>query len=182
MRYVNDYEATLVAGAKLAEATVGDRELRCRPALPRWLNYRGSAASVSCGQNADKARLCPSHRVRAGQRPPYLLLLAVILVALMVGDALACPMCKAALGSHDSGHGDLVGGFFWSILFMLSMPFLIFGSLSTYMYMLVRRARREQAERKAAPVLVEAFANDSMNDRLAEPVTSERLYTARGLK
>lgn len=74
----------------------------------------------------------------------------LVILAIAAGDALACPMCKAALGSHDRSHGDLVGGFFWSILFMLSMPFLIFGSLSTYMYLLVRRARREANERRLA--------------------------------
>lgn len=79
-----------------------------------------------------------------------LLLAVLVIVAISTSDVLACPMCKAALGSHDRSHGDLVGGFFWSILFMLSMPFLIFGSLSTYMYLLVRRARREAAQRRAA--------------------------------
>jgi uncharacterized membrane protein len=85
-----------------------------------------------------------------GQRSPYnwrqlLTLVAVVaIVAMMAGNAVACPMCKAALASQDRAHGDLVGGFFWSILFMLSMPFVIFGSLTTYMYVLVRRARRER--------------------------------------
>ncbi len=71
------------------------------------------------------------------------LVVAVVLAALLTAtDAWACPMCKAALGSQGRGHGDLVGGFFWSILFMLSMPFLILGGLSAYMYWLVRQARQ----------------------------------------
>jgi hypothetical protein len=53
---------------------------------------------------------------------------------------LACPSCKEALGS-SSGGGDLVSGFFWSILFMLSMPFLLLGSFGLYFYYLVRKAR-----------------------------------------
>lgn len=81
-------------------------------------------------------------------RLAIILLALFVIVAITAGNALACPMCKAALGSHDRSHGDLVSGFFWSILFMLSMPFLIFGSLSTYMYLLVRRARREANERR----------------------------------
>ena len=52
--------------------------------------------------------------------------------------AAACPFCKEALGA---GGGDLVNGFFYSILFMLSMPFLILGGISGYLYLLVRRAR-----------------------------------------
>jgi hypothetical protein len=32
-------------------------------------------------------------------------------------------------------------GYFWSILFMMSMPFLILGGLGTYFYLQVRAAR-----------------------------------------
>ena len=53
--------------------------------------------------------------------------------------AWACPGCKEALASSDGG--DLVGGFFWSILFMMGMPFAIFGTFAGSMYMAVRRAR-----------------------------------------
>ncbi len=38
----------------------------------------------------------------------------------------------------------------YSIIFMLSMPFAIFGSLSGYFYLLVRRARRQQPVNPAA--------------------------------
>lgn len=67
-----------------------------------------------------------------------LTLAALALVA--VGAAEACPSCKAALAG-DTHQGDLVGGFFWSILFMLSMPFMVFGGMSGYFYYLVRQAR-----------------------------------------
>lgn len=93
---------------------------------------------------------------------------------LLAGDALACPMCKAALGSQDRSHGDWVGGFFWSILFMLSMPFLILGSFSTYMYMLVRRARRERSQREAAGLGIERFVDGPLQfdeARSREPAT-----------
>ncbi|MEX0713073.1 MAG: hypothetical protein WD278_12030 [Pirellulales bacterium] len=75
----------------------------------------------------------------------FALALAVCIVVLTASVAEACPTCKAALASHDPGRGDLVAGFFWSILFMMSMPFILLGSLATYMYLLVRRARREAA-------------------------------------
>ena len=68
-----------------------------------------------------------------------LLLLAAIV--LWAEPAVACPMCKEALGAKG---GDLVSGFFYSILFMLSMPFLIFTGMGTYLYMLVRKARASQ--------------------------------------
>lgn len=59
-------------------------------------------------------------------------------------------MCKAALESSDRNQGDYVSGFFYSILFMLSMPFAILGCFSTYMYALVRRARAAEAASSAA--------------------------------
>jgi hypothetical protein len=59
----------------------------------------------------------------------------------------ACPMCKAALGS---GADHFVNAWGISIVFMLSMPFLLMGSLSAYMYYLVRRARAEQAAKQVA--------------------------------
>ena len=81
------------------------------------------------------------------QRPWLSLALLAVLalagVALLPEVALACPSCKAALGSQDGG-GDLVRGFFWSILFMMSMPFAILGGMSSYLYWVVRRARADQ--------------------------------------
>lgn len=59
--------------------------------------------------------------------------------------AQACPLCKQALDNSETAGGDVVAGYFWSILFMMSMPFLLLGSFSGYMYLAVRKARREQA-------------------------------------
>ncbi|MCA9184766.1 MAG: hypothetical protein R3E01_24400 [Pirellulaceae bacterium] len=60
--------------------------------------------------------------------------------ALWVQVAQACPTCKNGLADSGNG-GDLVSGYFWSIVFMMSMPFLILGGLGTYLYLEVRRAR-----------------------------------------
>jgi hypothetical protein len=67
----------------------------------------------------------------------------------MVQVAEACPLCKQALENSETAGADPVRGYFWSILFMMSMPFLLLGSFSGYMYLAVRKARREQ-EAKAA--------------------------------
>jgi len=75
--------------------------------------------------------------------------LALVCVLALADTAAACPSCKAALANQE-GRGDLVSGFFYSILFMLSMPFAIFGSFSGYFYYLVRRARQQQAENPVA--------------------------------
>lgn len=77
----------------------------------------------------------------------YLLAAAALVFtasALTADAAWACPSCREALAS-SSGGGDLVGGFFWSILFMLSMPFLLLGSFSLYFYLLIRKARASRA-------------------------------------
>jgi len=73
-------------------------------------------------------------------------LLAAVFAVVMCQHSvvLACPTCKAALG-NDPASSSMVQGYFWSILFMMSMPFLIFGGLSAYFYFLVRRARIAQA-------------------------------------
>jgi hypothetical protein len=56
--------------------------------------------------------------------------------------ALACPTCKDTLAGDPTAEG-LARGFYYSILFMLSMPPLILGSLCAYFYFLVRHAQQE---------------------------------------
>lgn len=53
----------------------------------------------------------------------------------------ACPTCKS--GMADGSHSGLQEGFYWSILFMMSMPFFIIGGLSTMFYFSVRKAKRQ---------------------------------------
>ncbi|HEV7223389.1 MAG TPA: hypothetical protein VGN42_11855 [Pirellulales bacterium] len=80
------------------------------------------------------------------RRQAAALLAAFALLLGCVSSAEACPMCKAALGS---GADHFVNAWGLSIVFMLSMPFVLAGSLSAYMYVLVRRARAEQAAKEA---------------------------------
>jgi di/tricarboxylate transporter len=69
-----------------------------------------------------------------------LVALVVLVVSVFAVDvSTACPGCKQALA--DSKGGDTIAGYFWSILFMMSMPFTLLGGFSGYMYLLVRRAR-----------------------------------------
>jgi|GEM_PF-4165997 len=78
--------------------------------------------------------------------------LAALVVLTVANSAMACPSCQAALASQEGGN-RVVQGFFWSILFMMSMPFSILTALSTYFYVLVRRSRRQQAELATVPVV-----------------------------
>jgi len=58
--------------------------------------------------------------------------------------ALGCPTCKDGLAGDPAAAG-MVQGYFWSIVFMMSMPFLILGGISAYFYYEVCRARRLNA-------------------------------------
>lgn len=79
---------------------------------------------------------------------------ALILVLAIAGVSSACPTCKDDL-AHDPASANLARGFYYSILFMVSMPFVIFGSLSAYFYYEVRKAKARQA---AEQVLAEPVA------------------------
>jgi len=87
-------------------------------------------------------------------RRPKLIVAALLVLALglaLPGLAEACPNCKDTIAGDDPSQ-NLARGFYYSILFMLSMPFLIVGTFGGCMYLAVRRARAAQqaeAERKA---------------------------------
>lgn len=68
-------------------------------------------------------------------------LVAIALMLVCHAVAFACPNCKDSL-ANDPAQAGLVRGFFWSILLMVSMPFLILGGVSSYFYWEVCRARR----------------------------------------
>ncbi|MEX0819899.1 MAG: hypothetical protein WD070_09895 [Pirellulaceae bacterium] len=83
---------------------------------------------------------------------------ALMLVFLCMADtASACPTCKDGMAG-DPAYSSMVNGYFWSILFMMSMPFLVFGGVASYFYYEVRRARARQA----------AEAHSSSNDGPAD--------------
>jgi len=91
-------------------------------------------------------------------------LLAAVLLITVTADAWGCPTCKNGLGEEAS---HIVNGYFWSIIFMMSMPFLIFTGLSLYFYVLVVRAR--MASRQAGPAAAKpAFRNQVSVKTMAE--------------
>lgn len=61
----------------------------------------------------------------------------VLMLAWTTSTAVACPTCKEGLG--NSSH--LVNGYGWSIIFMMSAPFLILAGLASYFYYEIRKAR-----------------------------------------
>ncbi len=76
-------------------------------------------------------------------------LLAVGLLV-CVDVALGCPTCKDQL-ANDPAAMNIARGYFYSILFMLSMPALILVGLSSYFYYEVRKARRKGAVAAPSP-------------------------------
>ena len=89
-------------------------------------------------------RCVPGRRCRS-----VMALLVVVLSTATVAQA--CPACKQALASTENvAAGNPIQGFMWSILFMMSMPFLLLGGFGTYLWYIVRRARLA-----AEPVLEE---------------------------
>jgi hypothetical protein len=77
-------------------------------------------------------------------RCAHIVAIALVLALLLAGAANACPTCKDSLAA-DPAAANLVRGYAYSIIFMLSMPPLIFGGLSAYFYWEVRRARARSA-------------------------------------
>lgn len=78
------------------------------------------------------------------------LLLSILFAVAATSLADACPTCKESINEHG---GNLVQGYFLSIIFMMSMPFLIFGGMSTMFYLDVRRARRLQDAANQSAIL-----------------------------
>src|SRR5688572_5335779 len=75
---------------------------------------------------------------------------AILAALLLAGVAAACPTCKENL-AHDPAGAGLARGFYYSILFMVSMPFIIFGGLSAYFYYEVCKAKARQHEHQDQP-------------------------------
>ena len=75
---------------------------------------------------------------------------ALAIVLSIASTASACPSCQSALGG-DEAQGDLATGIYYSILFMMSMPFAIVGTFAGLAYRAVKREQRRQAEAEQSP-------------------------------
>ncbi len=69
----------------------------------------------------------------------FLPLMVLVLAFWMVGDASACPNCKEALASQSGDAARLQDGYTYSILFMMAMPFILFGTGAFFVFRAVRR-------------------------------------------
>lgn len=91
----------------------------------------------------------------------------------LVDPLLACPNCKDSLSQNDPTAMGIVQGYFWSIILMLSLPFLVLGGLSTYFYWLVRRARKTASN--TGVVAPKASSGNESADPLETVLAQSRL-------
>src|SRR5215467_4166052 len=79
------------------------------------------------------------------------LILAVAAIFVSAHKVSACPTCKDAVAANDPEHEHMVKGYFYSILFMMGMPYLLLSSFGLYMYLEVRKARARDAAKAGEP-------------------------------
>lgn len=68
--------------------------------------------------------------------------LIIAVVALLAETALGCPTCKDGIAEADPAAQQMAAGYFYSILFMMSAPFVLLGTLGSCAYLSIRRARQ----------------------------------------
>ena len=66
----------------------------------------------------------------------------VVLVLLLASVAAACPTCKDGLAQNDPQGRSLAAGISYSILFMMSMPYLVLATFGSCAYLSIRRAQK----------------------------------------
>ena len=72
--------------------------------------------------------------------------IVLALVLLIASVAAACPTCKEGLAQNDPQGQSLAAGYYYSILFMMSMPYIVLGTFGSVAYYSIRRAGRKLAE------------------------------------
>lgn len=76
-------------------------------------------------------------------------LVALCVVVLLSSEALGCPTCKDGLAENDPQQQAMAAGYFYSILFMMSMPFLLLATIGGFAYRAIKRSDQLVIERQA---------------------------------
>lgn len=71
-------------------------------------------------------------------------LLVLAMVMLTATELLACPTCKEGIAESDPTSQAQAAGYYYSILFMMAMPFLLLGTLGGAAYLSIRRVQGQQ--------------------------------------
>lgn len=84
-------------------------------------------------------------------------LMLSLVVGLAVGvlavNAEACPTCKDGVSGADPVSVARASGYFYSILFMMSMPFVIVGTFGGAAYLSIKRARAQQMSQNHVDIM-----------------------------
>jgi len=75
-------------------------------------------------------------------RTTICVLLCLALFVLLADVAQACPTCKDGIAENDPAAKSMAAGYFYSILFMMAMPFLLLGSFISFAYWSIRKGTR----------------------------------------
>jgi hypothetical protein len=79
------------------------------------------------------------------------ILIAIAVIAICLADvASACPTCKDSVAQNDPQYQSMARGYYYSILFMLSMPLIIVTAFGTFAY---RAFKQAEAQRAASAVV-----------------------------
>ncbi len=63
------------------------------------------------------------------------------IVAMLTTIAAACPTCTDGLAQNDPHGQSVAAGYYYSILFMMSMPYIVLGTFISAAYYSIRRAK-----------------------------------------
>src|SRR6476660_10091013 len=69
--------------------------------------------------------------------------IVLALVLLIASVAAACPTCKEGLAQNDPQGQSLAAGYYYSILFMMSTPYIVLATFGSCAYYSIRRARQQ---------------------------------------
>ncbi len=72
--------------------------------------------------------------------------IVLALVLLLASVAAACPTCQEGLAQNDPHGQSIAAGYYYSILLMMSMPYIVMGTLGGLAYVTIRRARQANTE------------------------------------
>lgn len=75
---------------------------------------------------------------------------ALVVVLVVAADAFGCPNCKDGVNTSDPAGLNVARGYFYSILFMLAMPFTLAGSFGAYVWREMRRQKLAEARGSGA--------------------------------
>src|SRR3954454_11451709 len=72
--------------------------------------------------------------------------IVLALVLMIASVAAACPTCKEGLAQNDPHGQALAAGYYYSILFMMTTPYVVLATFGSLAYYSIRRARAAKAD------------------------------------